>query len=272
MKRAVSILSVAFLLAGAPTMALADAVPGALLHLDASDNPGHPDAWTNLGAAGGELPVGNKTPILETGTIEIPGFGFTLKNTKFYTCKQSGQTFGGPEGANPELPLSSWTFEALMKRNGDVLFKEHWVFGFAVEAFGPIGAFLGSGRQKGGELFTTRPVAHKPHGIDLRLDEWTWIAFGSDRDRSVFYQDGKVVDRDGAYVFNKVSPVKFICIFCGHHGERDRSFNGSFAVVRIYDKVLSKNEIMRNITATAARGVDPASKLATTWGMVKTRY
>ena len=272
MKRAVSILSVAFLLAGAPTMALTDAVSGALLHLDASDNSGHPDAWTNLGVAGGELPAGDKTPILETGTIEIPRLGFTLKNTKFYTCKQSGQTFGGPEGTNPELPLANWTFEALMKRNGDVLFKEHWVFGFAFEAFGPIGAFLGAGRQKGGELFTTRPVAHKAHGIDLRLNEWTWIAFGSDRDRSVFYQDGKVVDRDGAYVFNKVSPVKFICIFCGHHGERDRSFNGSFAVVRIYDKVLSKNEIMRNVTATAARAVNPASKLATTWGTVKASY
>ena len=87
MRKAVSILRFAFFLAGAPTAALADAVPGALLHLDASDNPGHPDAWTNLGAAGGELPAGNRTPILETGTIEIPGLGFTLKNTKFYTCR-----------------------------------------------------------------------------------------------------------------------------------------------------------------------------------------
>ena len=108
MRRAVSILSVAFFLASAPTTALANAVSGALLHLDASDNPGHPDAWTNLGAAGGVVPDGDETPVLETGTIEIPGLGFTLKNTKFYTCKQSGQTFGGPEGTNPELPLSSW--------------------------------------------------------------------------------------------------------------------------------------------------------------------
>ena len=270
MSRAVLILCNVFFLGITSALAFAGVVPGALLHLDASDNPRHPDAWTNLGAAGGELPAGNKTPILETGTIEIPGLGFTLKNSKFYTCKQSGQTFGGPEGTNPELPLASWTFEALMKRNGDVLFKEHWVFGFAVEEFGPIGAFLGAGRQKGGELFTTRPVAHKAHGIDLERGEWTWIAFGSDRDRSVFYQDGNVVDRDRAYVFNRVLPVKFICIFCGHHGERDRSFNGSFAVVRIYDKVLSKNEIMRNITATAARAVDPALKLTTSWGTVKT--
>ena len=123
MRRAVSILGIVFFSATTCTIALAGVVPGALLHLDASDNPGHPDAWTNLGEAGGELPAGDKTPIIETGTIEIPGLGFVLKSIKFYTCKQSGQTFGGPEGTNPELPLESWTFEALMKRNGDVLFK-----------------------------------------------------------------------------------------------------------------------------------------------------
>ena len=49
MKRAVSILSVIFILVGAPIFALAGVVPGALLHLDASDNPGHPDALDKLG-------------------------------------------------------------------------------------------------------------------------------------------------------------------------------------------------------------------------------
>ena len=47
---------------------------------------------------------------------------------------------------------------------------------------GVIAAFLGQARQEGGELFTTRPVAHKPHNIHLELEEWTWIAFGSDVD------------------------------------------------------------------------------------------
>ena len=37
------------------TIALADAVPGALLYLDARDNRAHPTAWTNHGTAGGEL-------------------------------------------------------------------------------------------------------------------------------------------------------------------------------------------------------------------------
>ena len=88
----------------------------------------------------------------------------------------------------------------------------------------------------------------------------------SDENGSVFYQDGREVDRDGPFVFQKTAPVKFICIFCGHYGEvdapgdgRGRSFNGSFAIVRIYDKVLSESEIMGNITAfSSSTAVDPA--------------
>lgn len=280
MRRVVLSLSIVFVLAAIFSIAHADVVPGAVLHLDASNNSGHPDAWTNLGTAGGVVPAGDKTPILETGTIDIPGLGLDYQDRQFYTGVESGQTFGGPEGTNPELPLENWTFEALVKRNGDVLFKEHWMFGFTLEKFGVIAAFLGQGRQEGGELFTTRPVAHKPHNIHLELEEWTWIAFGSDVDGSVFYQDGELVDEDGAFIWQKTAPVKFICIFCGHYGEPDapddgrgRSFNGSFAVVRIYDKVLSQDEIMQNIAAgPTATAVDPASKLAATWGKVKTRY
>ena len=277
MRKVVLILSIALFLAVTCTITLAGVVPGALLHLDASDNPKHPDGWKNLGTAGGELPAGDKTPELERGTIKIPDLGFTLQDTKFYTCKESLQTFGGPAGTNPELRLESWTFEALCKRNGDVLFKEHWMFGLSLTTWGGgFAGFLGAGRQKGGELFTTRPVRHKSHGINLELGKWTWIAFMSDKSGSVFYQDGKEVDRDGPYVFPKALPVKFICIFCGHYGDLDkpeegraRSFNGSFAVVRIYDKVLSANEIMGNISSQTV-AVDPASKLTTAWGTLKT--
>ena len=45
-------------------------VPGALLHLDASDNPGHEKSWKNLGEAGGELLAADEAPVLEEGKIE----------------------------------------------------------------------------------------------------------------------------------------------------------------------------------------------------------
>ena len=47
MKTVVSVLFVLFVLPTVCTIALADAVPGALLYLDARDNRAHPTAWTN---------------------------------------------------------------------------------------------------------------------------------------------------------------------------------------------------------------------------------
>ena len=268
MRKVVSILSMVFFLAMSSTIALAGVVPGATLYLDASDNPAHPDAWTNLGTAGDELPAGDKSPVLEEGTINIPALNFVLPNAKFYTCKESLQTFGGPVGANPELPLEDWTFEALCRRNGDVLLEEHWMFCFASELWEPIAGFLGAARQQGGELFIVGPGGQQPHGIDLLLGEWTWIAITGDADETVFYQNGEEVHKDVGLTFD--APIKSIAMFTSHYPERRRSFNGSFAIVRIYDKAFSADEIMGNIRATAA--VDPASKLTTTWGREKIRY
>ena len=269
MRKVVSILSMVFFLAMSSTIALADVVPGAALYLDASDNPAHPDAWTNLGTAGGELPVGDATPVLEDGTIEIPGLGFVLPDTKFYTGQESLQTFGGPVGTNPEVPVSDWTFEALCKRNGDVIHEEHWMFCFAPDLWQPIAGFLGEGRQAGGELFIVGPSGQQPHGIDLLLDEWTWIAMTGDANETIFYQDGQELHRDEGLTFD--APLQSIAMFTSHYPERRRSFNGSFAIVRIYDRVLSAGEIMGNIQGTAS-AVDPAAKLTTTWGREKTRY
>lgn len=49
--------------------------------------------------------------------------------------------------------------------------------------------------------------------------------------------------------------------------ERRRTFNGSFAIVRAYDKALTEAEINQNISGAFA--VDPADKLSTTWAKVK---
>ena len=55
MKTVVSVLFVLIVLQTICAIALADAVPGALLYFDARDNRAHPTAWTNHGTVGGEL-------------------------------------------------------------------------------------------------------------------------------------------------------------------------------------------------------------------------
>ena len=117
MKKVVSIISVLLFLATICNIALADAVPGALLYLDARDNRAHPTAWRNLGAVGGELSGAGKSPVLEEGTIAIPALGIDTVS-KFYTHKKSGQCWGD-QGDNLKLFLNTWTIEFLLKMNGD---------------------------------------------------------------------------------------------------------------------------------------------------------
>ena len=72
MKNVVSIFGVLFILLTTCAIALADAVPGALLYFDARDNRAHPGAWRNLGTVGGELSGAGNSPELEEGAIAIP--------------------------------------------------------------------------------------------------------------------------------------------------------------------------------------------------------
>ena len=80
-----------------------------------------------------------------------------------------------------------------------MLHEEHWMFGFSPEQWGPIEGFLGAGRQKGGELFIGGPGGQQPHGIGLKLNEWTWIAFTNNQSQMLFYQAGKQTDRSEAF-------------------------------------------------------------------------
>ena len=260
-----------FFLAIFCTIALADVVPGAVIFLDTSDNPAHPDAWTNLGTAGGEFLAADEPMQIEEGTIEIPGLGFALPNAKFYTSKASMQTWGGPIGSNPEVFLDHWTVELLCRRNGDMFLEEQQVFGFKSSAkdWAIDGRILAAGS---GNLHVRGPGGNRqPYRIDLRLGEWTWIAITSDDSEMVVYQDGKEVGRGDGFVFGRNVVIDDISIGANYYNERRRTFNGSWAIVRVYDKALNAGEIRGNIQATFAV-IGPASKLTTTWGREKARY
>ncbi len=75
MKSLILAFSLAFLLATVYTIAPAAVVRGALLYLDAADNPDYPDAWKNLGDAGKELSSDGKPPEEDNGGIKIDSLG-----------------------------------------------------------------------------------------------------------------------------------------------------------------------------------------------------
>ena len=248
-------------------------IPSSILM--AADNPAHPKAWKNLGTEGGELLAADKTPELEEGTIKIPALGINQQNVKYYTTKESHSTFGGPPAKNTPLFFEDWTLEFLCRRNGDFFVEEHHFAGFQNsprEGKQGIRLWIVGGQSldisihaKGGKQGV------QPLNLKLEEGVWTWIAVvGTSGKSIVAYQDGKKVSEQAGFEFDKKLPINDISIGANSFDERRRTFNGSFAIVRAYDKALSEAEINQNIGGTFA--VDPADKLSTTWAKVKRGY
>ena len=277
MKKLVLTLVTLFLAANACTVALADAVPGAVLILDASDNSDHPKAWKNLGEAGGSLSAADKAPELEEGPIKIARLGINERKAMYYTTKASKQTFGGPVNKNPKLFLADWTFEFLCKRNGNLYVEEHHFAGFqnspAEGAQGIRFWLLGGGDELGISIHA-KGSKQAPEAIKIQLEQdvWTWITVvGENKKSIVAYQDGREISKQGGFDWNVKLPINEISIGANSYSERRRTFNGSFSLVRVYDKALTPAQVTQN-----ARGVflsvEPGDKLSTTWGKLKNGF
>ena len=277
MKKLVSIFSVVFLLTTVYTIAPADVVSGAVLYLDAADNPAYDDGWENLGTAGGELSSEGNPPEEDGGTIEIPALDIKMPDSKFYTFEESGQGFGGA-GNTVELSLEDWTIEFLLRRNGLQLGEEHQLAGFqnsppegqqSIRLWMEGEVMLGFSIHAGGGKAGVAP-------LNLSLDEgrWTWIAVSAeDKGDIVAYQDGEEVSSQAGFDFDPGLPIDMILIGANSYGERARTFNGSVSIVRVYDKALTEDQVNQNIAAwVSGAAVEPDSKLTTTWGTVKTEY
>ena len=275
MKIVTSICTTIFFLAMTCVIAFAGVVPDPVLYLNAADNPAHPDAWENLGTEGGELPAADKAPNLEEGAIKIPALGINQPNVKYYTTDDSHQTFGGPPKDNTPLFFEDWTLEFLCRRNGDFFLEEHHFAGFQNsprEGKQGIRLWIVGGQNLDVSIHAKgSKQAVQPLNLTLNQGEWTWIAVvGTSGKSIVAYQDGEEVSKQAGFEFDKGLPIDDISIGANSFDERRRTFNGSFAIVRAYDKALTEAEINQNISGTFA--VDPADKLSTTWANVKRGY
>lgn len=275
MKTVITISVTLFFLSIACTIGFANIVPDPVLYLNASDNPAHPDAWENLGTEGGELLPADKAPALEEGTIEIPALGINEQNVKYYTAKESHSTFGGPPQKNTPIFFEDWTLEFLCRRNGDFFLEEHHFAGFQnspKEGKQGIRLWIVNGQNLDISIHADGgKQGVQPLNLTLSEGEWTWISVvGTSGKSIVAYQDGKEVSEQPGFEFDKGLPIDDISIGANSFDERRRTFNGSFAIVRAYDKALTEAEINQNIEGTFA--VEPADKLSTTWAIVKRGY
>ncbi len=240
-----------------------NAVPGAALLLDASDNPGSIARWVNLGFAGGRLLASDRFPRVQEGEIEIPSIGFSGRR-RYYTATASGQTFGGPIDTNPKLYLGDWTLEFLCKRNGNRFALEHQFAGFQNsprEGLQGIRLWLPKDGQELSMSIHADGFRQPERALNVFLEEnvWTWVTIISINGESIVaYQDGVKVSRHPGVYFDANLPLDDISIGSFSYDERDRNFNGSFSIVRVYDRALSPDEVLQNIGATVIPTANPA--------------
>ena len=275
MKTTISICITLFLLSIACPNVFAQVIEDPVLYLNAADNPAHPKAWENLGTEGGELLAADTAPELEEGTIKIAALGINEQNVKYYTTKESLQTWGGPPAKNTPLFFEDWTLEFLCKRNGDFFVEEHHFAGFQNsprEGKQGIRFWIQDGLNLGISIHAKgAKQGVQPLNLKLELDTWTWLTVvGTSGKSIVAYQDGKEVSKQPGFEFDKKLPINDISIGANSFDERRRTFNGSFAIIRAYDKALTEAEVNQNIGGTFA--VDPGDKLSTTWARVKRGY
>ena len=275
MRKAMPILGAVFFLATQCIVAIANIVPGAVLHLDARNNPNHPDAWASIAAAGGRVPPMDVPPTLEEGPIKIPDIGINEPKAKYYTSRKSAEMYGTRAFA-PPLALEDWTIEFLARRNGDMFRDEHQLVGVGAAAWVRLQGIqlsLDDANNLKMVIYEGGIDTLVPSNIVLRAGVWNWIAFtAKDKEEIVVYHNGRVVNRQPGVDFRNERPMRIITIGASTPNEKVRNFNGSIALFRVYDKALRENEIMRNINAWSGLAVDPGAKLATTWGSLKASY
>jgi len=154
--------------------------------------------------------------------------------------------------------------------------EEHHFVGFQNsprEGAQGIRFWLQGGGQELGISIHAKGSKQAPEAIKIQLEQdvWTWITLvGENKKSIVAYQDGKEVSKQAGFEFDKKLPINDISIGANSFDERRRTFNGSFAIVRAYDKALTEAEINQNISG--AFDVDPADKLPTVWAQVKRGY
>ena len=108
--------------------------------------------------------------------------------------------------------------------------------------------------------------------IVLEEDVWTWITIvGTDKKSIIAYQDGKEVVKGPSVDFDNRLPLNDISIGANSFDERRRTFNGSFSIVRVYDKALTADQVLSNAKGVF-RAVEPRGQALNNLVEIKERF
>jgi len=244
------------------------------------------NAWKNAGTAGGEVSKGEGKPTLEEGPIEIPSIGFKADHAAWYTATKSKSVFANEaeDKKAPVVHLENFTIGLLIRVNGPYFAEENIIIGLQTEEKIPPRAHeqnvriwldvAGKGIVQNVSIAQNviqarHDFSNRRNKLNLGANEWHWmhVVFESGVSMTTYLDGTEAASHATEVKFDPAHELKLHGIFTSNFEVQQRTCNCSIAIYRVYDRVLTPDEISKNVRNSLS--VDPAGKLAITWGKMK---
>lgn len=244
------------------------------------------NAWKNAGKAGGEVSKGEGKPTLENGPIEIPSIGLKADEAAWYTATRSKSVFANEadDDKAPVIHLENFTLGLLLRVNGPYFAEENIIIGIQTEGKIPPRAHeqnvriwldvAGKGIVQNVSIAQNviqarHDFSNRRNKLKLGENEWHWmhVVFESGVSLTTYLDGEEAASHATEVKFDPAHELKLHGIFTSNFEVQQRTCNCSIAIYRVYDRVLSADEVRKNVRNSLS--VDPAGKLAITWGKMK---
>ena len=244
------------------------------------------NAWKNAGTAGGQVSKGEGKPTLEMGPIEIPSIGLKADDAAWYTATKSKSVFANEveDDKAPVVHLENFTIGILIRVNGPYFAEENIIIGIQTEGKIPPRAHEQNVRiwldVQGKGIVQNVSVAqnviqarhdfsNRRNKLKLGQNEWHWmhVVFESGVSMTTYLDGTEAASNPTEVKFDPAHELKLHGIFTSNFEVQQRTCNCSIAIYRVYDRVLTPDEISKNVRNSLS--VDPAGKLAVTWAEMK---
>ena len=244
------------------------------------------NAWKNAGTAGGEVRKGEGKPTLEMGVIEIPSIGLKADDAAWYTATKSKSVFANEvdDDKAPVIHLENFTIGLLIRVNGPYFAEENIIIGIQTEGKIPPRAHeqnvriwldvAGKGIVQNVSIAQNviqarHDFSNRRNKLKLGENEWHWmhVVFESGVSMTTYLDGTEAASHATEVKFDPAHELKLHGIFTSNFEVQQRTCNCSIAIYRVYDRVLTPDEISKNVRNSLS--VDPAGKLAVTWGKMK---
>ena len=244
------------------------------------------NVWKNAGTAGGEIRKGEGKPTLEMGPIEIPSIGLKADDAAWYTATRAKAVFANEvdDAKAPVINLENFTLGLLIRVNGPYFVEENIIIGIQTEGKIPPRAHeqnvriwldvAGKGIVQNVSIAQNviqarHDFSNRRNKLKLGQNEWHWmhVVFESGKSMTTYLDGTEAASQETEVKFDPEHDMKLHGIFTSNFEVQQRTCNCSIAIYRVYDRVLTPDEINKNVRNSLS--VDPAGKLAVSWGKMK---